>query len=315
MTLRPSRGLKGLLAVSALLFPLLTQRPALAGGTVTPAKSQLEDSGSGWKLLVTLKLDKKPPSPHQTYRFLFKPTVIYETFMDDTKPGEQTRRLPQDKSVDALVESLDVGFADAKGDVWTSTKFDFTIRRDRGFQSGEYKVEVKDSDGRTVGRPFTLVLGGKNEMIDRRAMVFAGEKKKKAPPPEDKPPVKDEKPADAAPAEPAAPKPPEDKPAAAPPPEIKQKPGGCGCEVPSGAPAGEGAMLAVVALGIGLSRRRGRRDLVGSCGGARRGPAGGSSRSGLRQERPHPVGLSPASSPAGAPARAPGRPCPCEADR
>lgn len=259
MTLRPVRGLKGLLAATVLLFPLLTQSPALAANQVTPAKTQLEDSGSGWKLMVTIKLDKKPLLPHQTYRFLFKPVVIYETFLDDSRPGEQTRKLPQDKNIEPLIESLDVGFADASGTVWQTTKFDFTIRRARGFEAGEYRVEVRDSDNRAVGQPFNLTLNGKNEVIDRRAMIFTGEKKKKEAPvekPEEK--KEDAPPAAVASSETPAETEPKPEEAPAPPPAAQPKQGGCGCEIPSGAPSGEALGAVMVAAAVAVSRRKRR---------------------------------------------------------
>lgn len=255
------RRLIGLVALLALAVPLLVTEPALAAGSVTPAKNDLEDSGSGWKVFLTIKLGKKPSMAHQPVRFIFTPTVIYETFMDDSKPGEQTRSLPQGKDVTPLVESMDLSFGDVKGNIWDTTKFDFTIRRDRGFMSGEYDVEVRDGDGKNIGSKFKLKLGGKNELVDRRALVFAGDKKKKKEGPDDKKadePKKDEPKEDPKPAEPPAE---EKKDGAAPPPDIKTKPGGCGCQMP-GQPAGDGLLIvtAAVAVGLGALRRPRRRS-------------------------------------------------------
>jgi MYXO-CTERM domain-containing protein len=263
MHARRSR-LLGLVAAFSLLVPLLTMTPAhAAGGVVTPAKRELEDSGSGWKLLIKIKLPKKPANPHQSFRFIFSPQVIYETFLDDTKPGEQTRLLPQGKDVSPVVESLDVNFGDAKGDIWDTTQFDFTVRRDRGMFAGEYKVEVRDSDDKVVGQSFTLKFNGKNEVIDRRAMVFAGDKKKKKEGPDDKKAV-DEKKDDKASTPPADEKPtpsePDPNAAAAPPPEVPKKPGGCGCQVPSQTPLDGTSAVAIVAVAFGVARRSRRRE-------------------------------------------------------
>lgn len=75
-----------------------------------------------------------------------------------------------------------MGFADARGDLWQRTKFSFSVRRDRGFSAGEYTLTVKrTSDGAIMGRPMNITLNGQNELIDRRSIVFAGEKKKDKP--------------------------------------------------------------------------------------------------------------------------------------
>jgi MYXO-CTERM domain-containing protein len=260
---RPAfRPLSLLFAMLALLAPLLFVAPALAGpGSVTPSKNELQEAAGGWKLLVTVKLPKKPANPHQTFRFLFRPTVIFETFLDDSSPGEKTRPLPQGKDIEPIVESLDVNFGDVKGDIWDTTKFDFQIRRDRGMYAGEYTVEVRDSDNRTVGQPFKLKLGGKNDVVDRRAIVMAdsGAKKKKDPakeePKEAKEEPKTEPKADTSEKTEGTKK--GDDEGAAPPPPVKGKSGGCGCHVPGGGSSPAGAsLLAVIGLGALVSRRR-----------------------------------------------------------
>lgn len=253
--------LAALVAGVALTTPLLVVTPALAYGTVTPAKTDLEDNGNGWKLQVTIKLGKKPATAHQPMRFVFTPVMLIETFMDDSKPGEQTRTIPQGKDVQPLVENMDVSFGDVQGNIWDTAKFDFPIKRERDFQAGEYSLAIQDSDGKAVGQAFKIKLNGKNTMIDRRAMVFAGGDKKK----KDKP---DEKKADAAPTDtPAAAAAPADAPAAAradapaaaPPPEVKPKQGGCGCQVPGSEPAGVPGVAALVALASGALAARSRR--------------------------------------------------------
>jgi hypothetical protein len=86
----------------------------------------------------------------------------------------------------ALIESVDVGFLDSgSGKIEKRTRFTFKVTRAHGYEAGEYKVTIKDSrNGQTVGGATTLKFDGENEIIDRRAMVFTGEKKKK---PADKP--------------------------------------------------------------------------------------------------------------------------------
>jgi hypothetical protein len=268
MIVRRRSRLAGMFATLALLAPLLVVQPALAAGTVTPAKTELEDLGEGsWKLLITIKLGKKPATAHRPVRFIFTPLAIYETFLDDTKPGEQTRSIPQGKDVAPLVETLDVSFGDVQGNLWDTTKFDFVIKRARGFEAGEYKVELRDDEDKAIGSPFKLKLAGKNAVIDRRAMVFAGNdsKKKKEKPEEKKDdgapaPKKD----DAPPPPPPADK--KDSAAAQPPPEVKPKQGGCGCQAPGSTNTPSSlAVVSVVALALGGLRRR---RLVGPGAGA-----------------------------------------------
>lgn len=264
MNVRRSRWV-GMLAVLALATPLFVVQPAFAAGTVTPSKTDLEDGGSGsWKLFITIKLGKKPPTAHRPIRFIFTPLTIYETFLDDSRPGEQTRSIPQGKDVAPLVETMDVSFGDVQGNLWDSTKFDFIIKRDRGFQAGEYQVELRDDENKTIGRSFKLKLGGKNEVIDRRAMVFAASDKKKKEKPEEK---KDE----AAPEEkkdspippPSETKEEKKEQGAQPPPEVQPKQGGCGCQIPGGSEApGSLAAVSILAVALGSTRRRSRR-LVG----------------------------------------------------
>jgi hypothetical protein len=79
-----------------------------------------------------------------------------------------------------LVESVDVGFMDpGNGSIQKRTKFSFKVTRGHGYEAGEYDVTIKD--GRTdqsLGAATHVIFQGDNEVIDRRAMVFSGEKKK-----------------------------------------------------------------------------------------------------------------------------------------
>lgn len=262
MNVRRRSRVVGMLAILALAAPLFVVQPAFAAGTVTPSKTDLEDGGGGsWKLLITIKLGQKPSTAHKPVRFIFTPLALYETFLDDTKPGEQTRSIPQGKDVAPLVETLDVSFGDVQGNLWDTTKFDFVIKRARGFQAGEYQVELRDDDNKVIGRAFKLKLGGKNEVIDRRAMVFAAnDKKKKDKPEEKKDEPKPEEKKDDAPPPPAETKDDKKDAGAQPPPEVKPKQGGCGCQLP-GAPEAPGSLatVSVVALALGSLGRRRRR--------------------------------------------------------
>jgi hypothetical protein len=271
MTAALSRVLRAV-RIAALALPLLATTPAFAGyGSVTPATKVLPEATGGWKMALTVKLPKKPDPAYQTYRFFFTPVVLYETFLDDTKPGEQTRNLPQDKNTKPMVESLEVGFSDARNQVWDTTKFDFIIKRDRGFEAGKYKVEIRDTNDKTLGSAFEIELSGKNPVVDRRAMVMSGTPRKKVA--AEAPKTDGAAPA-AAPAsesegstEPsAAPASAPDAPAEPPPPVKK----GCAIGQVGDATAPDGALALVTVVGVTalVARRRPRR--VGGARGARR---------------------------------------------
>ena len=70
------------------------------------------------------------------------------------------------------VESLDVDFADASGKIYKGTNFDFGIKRDRGFEAGEYKMQIRTPDGTDIGGSATLILKGDNPVVDRRSIAF-----------------------------------------------------------------------------------------------------------------------------------------------
>ena len=70
------------------------------------------------------------------------------------------------------IESLEVDFSNASGQIYPRTRFDFSLTRTRGYEAGEYKVSLETSDGTDVGTPTTIILKGDNPVVDRRAMSF-----------------------------------------------------------------------------------------------------------------------------------------------
>jgi MYXO-CTERM domain-containing protein len=252
---------------------LLFAGSAHAGGRVEwKDKAPKEREGGSWRLEVAIYLPSAPDVAHVPMKFEFQPTAYYERSMvDGDKLIERTVPLEHRQS---LIESVDVGFLDqGSGRIEKRTRFSFKVTRAHGYEAGEYKVTIKDSrNGATVGTATTLKFMGENEVIDRRAMVFTGEKKKK----------KEEKPADEKAAEgsgsgdsaeggaekteekPASEEPPADAPsepsnANEEPPAVEGKPGGCGCRMvgtpDSGAPA-----LGLLLLGLAFGLRRRQRD-------------------------------------------------------
>lgn len=173
-------GLRPLLMKGLFLSVLLLTATALAVGRVqwksTSVKERDDDS---WKLELAIYLPKPPDTAHLPVKFEFEPTAYYERAMiEGDKLVERTVPLTDRMPI---IESVDVGFLDpGTGKIQTRTKFAFRITRAHGFEAGEYRVSIVDSrSGRKIGAPVTLKLKGENETIDRRPMVFSGEKKKK----------------------------------------------------------------------------------------------------------------------------------------
>jgi MYXO-CTERM domain-containing protein len=161
------------------------------------------------------------------------------------------------------------------GQIQTRTKFVFKVTRAHGYEAGEYKVTIRDgTNGNMIGTPTTLTFNGENEIIDRRSIVFTGEKKKK-PKSEDKgegeksgegseekkdegssgaegdKPEESMSPGEAAAASDEGEPSPGDAPD-----EVDGKPGGCGCRMPGSSPAGGSVVLGALALFSALLLRR-----------------------------------------------------------
>jgi hypothetical protein len=151
---------------------------AFAAGSISYAKKEIQESGGGWHLMMTIVYGGKPATPHIPMRFTFTPTAIYENYLDDAHGDKpQKRNIPLVGQM-PLNESVDVDFADTRGKLYDRTKFDFTISRAHNFSAGEYSVTVHRTDGAQVGTAQTLRLTGDNPVIDRRAISFVASGKK-----------------------------------------------------------------------------------------------------------------------------------------
>ncbi|WP_437573672.1 MYXO-CTERM sorting domain-containing protein [Sorangium sp. So ce887] len=258
-------------AALALIGAWLPATAAHAAGTVTIADRAPKEDGGRWKLKMTINYGGTPHLSHIPMLFSFTPTMHYERALTDQSPEKPIlNRIPL-QNQQSINESMDVGFSDGSGKVFTITKFDFVLRRDRGFEAGEYELVIKRaSDGVQMGQKQKITLKGDNEIMDRRAIVFTGEKKKKKDDKAagaeteksdeaEKEPASDAEPA-SDPAEAEAPSDAELPPDEAPPP-VSPKQGGCGCRL-SPEEAATPLALPLVALGAAAAiarRRRARR--------------------------------------------------------
>lgn len=159
-----------------------------AGGRVEwKTKTLKESEGHSWTIEVAFYMSKAPDVATLPMRFSFTPAVYYERALVDGKEGPQLRQVPL-QGKPPLVESVDVGFMDpGTGQIQKRTRFSFKVTRGHGYEAGEYDVTIKD--GRTdapFGSATHVVFEGENEVIDRRAMVFSGEKKKEKAKEDDK---------------------------------------------------------------------------------------------------------------------------------
>jgi MYXO-CTERM domain-containing protein len=252
LTRRALHGALVLLAI--LLFPA----SALAFGNVQVKSTSLEEVDGRWKLEMDINYGSTPPMGHIPFDLVFTLNTYYEYSITDTdkepviRPKPMVNQQPQR-------EGVDIAFADARNKIWPRTKFQIGIKRDRGFEAGEYTLQIKRADdGAILGQPIRLKLMGKNKLVDRRAIVFT------APPPKTKDAGAPSSEADAAASEPreepAEAKSEEPSPAddtAAAPPAVEPRPGshGCGCRTAASSNAGAAALL-LAGLGAAVLARR-----------------------------------------------------------
>ncbi len=261
------------------LVALCSSSVASAAGRVQwKSKTFKERSDKAWNLELAIYLPSAPDVPHVPMKFEFQPEVYYERdMMDGDKLVE--RKVPLDNR-QALIESVDVEFLDSgTGKIEPRTRFTFKLTRAHGYEAGEYKVTIHDGrNDQAVGTATTLIFDGENEVIDRRAMVFSGNDKKKKPDADTKK-VDDDKSGDDKSSASADKKTDDSKPAGdsdtpaptadAPkaedkpsdePGTIKEKPGGCGCHVAgSSESSNAGLGFAALALSSVVLRRRKKR--------------------------------------------------------
>lgn len=264
------------LALLSIVMMVLFAASASAAGRVQWKSNKFsEREGGSWRIELAIYLPRAPDVAYVPMKFEFQPTVYYERSLVDGRDGPVENRVPLEGR-QALIESVDVGFLDAgTAKIESRTKFTFKLTRALGYEAGEYKVTVRDArNGNTIGTVQNITLEGQNEIIDRRSIVFTGEKKKKKEEKKDEGAEKKDESAD---------KPAEETPADDTPSEgdeggadeggsedgegedadeytIKDKPGACGCRVPGGGSSTHGLLFSVLGLALlGLTRRSFRR--------------------------------------------------------
>lgn len=253
------------LAFAALVAVVLLAQSAWAAGSFKLRSTDVKEVSGAWHIFVTIELPKAPQTAHQPMRFLFTKTAVYERSLIDGKNEPVTNRTVLQNQTPST-ESLDVDFADGSGKIFKGTRFDFGLTRARGYEAGEYKVELRTKDGASVGSPVNLTLRGDNEVVDRRSITFnakqsgikkidgvdAGAKVAQA---DDPPPVDNG--GEVTPTGTAAPFVPADAYNRTPEEDIKVKKSGCGCTTPGSRQVPLAlSLLPLVGVAALLARRR-----------------------------------------------------------
>ncbi len=268
------RFLQALSWMAALLCVLLVSPFAHAGGRWRLRSHDVKEVSGAWHLFVSIDLTRAPSIAHVPMKFMFTKTMVYERALTDASKQPVLNKIAVQNQMPSI-ESLDVDFADGTGKIYKSTRFDFGLTRQRGFEAGEYTMKVQLADGTNLAGTANLVLEGDNPVVDRRSITFDANNKKikkvdngldggvasnspnndtamAAPTSTEVQPV-----GTAAPFIPASAFQETDAE------QVKEKPGGCGCSVP-GVPLGTvelfGAPLGLALLGLRRRRRRDRDD-------------------------------------------------------
>jgi len=247
-------------AVAALFSIVFTPGSALAAGSVVLENGGvLEEEDGRWKLKMKIDYGAQPEIQFIPLNFIFEQVVLYERTLTDESPQKPVLNKKQLVNQPTQTEGMEVGFSDGTGKMFKVTKFNFLIRRDRGFEAGEYMLTLKKADGgQQIGQKVRVTLKGDNKVVDRRAISFVGEK-----PNADKPKAK---PVDATAGDSGEPKsdpPPDGASSGDPPPAVEPKAGGCGCRV-GGERGSAGLGLLVGSLAIAFLARRRRPSRAGA---------------------------------------------------
>lgn len=161
----------------ALATLVLLPTTALAAGKFTIKSTSVQEVSGGWHIFVTVELPKPPAIAHQSMRFVFEKTAVYErSLVDGHSDPVPSRAVVRDDT--PATESLDVDFSDGRGKIFKGTRFDFSLTRTRGYVAGEYKVTLRTADGTSIGGSQSLTLKGDNEVVDRRSITFEAKKNK-----------------------------------------------------------------------------------------------------------------------------------------
>jgi hypothetical protein len=230
---------------------------AAAYGTYRLRSTEANEAGGQWHIYLRIDLPNAPSLPHMPMKFSFTLLTEYERALTDGSKDPVLNRIPMQNQL-PKIESLDVDFADGTGKIFKTTNYDFSLTRARGYEAGEWKMQVKTSDGQDVGTPQTVTLHGDNPVVDRRSISFATKPKE----------TKKDAGTEVAQND-TAPTSTEVTPVGTAPPfipaegfqktdeeQIHTKPGGCGCDIPGPTQSGLAVFVTGAALALLAIRRK-----------------------------------------------------------
>lgn len=244
------------LSAAATLATALYAVDASAYGTYQLRSTEAQEASGSWHIYLKIDLPAAPALPHVPMKFMFTEQTQYERALTDNSKDPVLNRIPLQNQL-PKTESLDVDFADGTGKIFKGTRYDFSLTRARGYEAGEYKFQLRTSDGQDVGSPTTFILKGDNPVVDRRSITFAAKTKDKGDGGKEvaqndtsaMPTSTDVTPSGSAP--PFIPSEGFQKTNEE---EIQTKPGGCGCDIPGTTQST--LAIFVTSLGIGLLAHR-----------------------------------------------------------
>jgi MYXO-CTERM domain-containing protein len=171
------RGLGALITLLLLILSVIfVAADALAGGSVRVKSTEVSEISGAWHLYVKIELPRAPSIPHVPMRFVFTKTMVYERALIDGHTDPVVNHTSVTNQTPST-ESLDVDFANGQGNIFKGTNFDFDLTRTRGYEAGEYKMQIRTADGTDVGGSTTIILKGDNPVVDRRSISFDASKK------------------------------------------------------------------------------------------------------------------------------------------
>jgi hypothetical protein len=255
MTRNMFRAMAGAAVLATTFFAV----DAAAYGTYHVRSTEVQESGGQWHIYLRINLPRAPSLAHTPMRFIFTEETQYERALTDNSKEPVLNRVPLQNQLPKF-ESMDVDFSDATGKIFKTTNYDFSLTRARGYESGEYKMQVRTADGRDIGGSTHVILKGDNPVVDRRSITFSAKTKDKT---KDKQVAQNDTS--------AVPTSTEVQAVGTPPPfvpdegfkktdeeQVHTKPGGCGCDVPGRATSTIAVFGTVLALGA-LAQRRKKR--------------------------------------------------------
>lgn len=184
MTLRrkspvASALLRFALAAAAFVIALAAASTARAAGTVKAEKTTIQEVEGQWKVKLQIDYGSMPEMAFIATNFSFEQVVLYERALTDESGDKPVVNKKQLQNQPPTVIPMEIGFGDGSGKIFKTTNYNFNLRRDRGFEAGEYILIIKKADGgQQLGQKIRLTLNGDNPVINRKSISFGDDKGK-----------------------------------------------------------------------------------------------------------------------------------------